>query len=393
MAHRPRSRVLRALISVLVAVAVLACLRVAAGAFIRTSTRPTLAPEHPAAPAATAAAPATSAAPPGSIRLLFTGDMLASDDLLTQAHRDAAGHGYNFMPMLAHVAPYIAAADFSICHQETPVSDNDRGLRGYPSFNAPFELAAAEKKVGYDACDTASNHTLDLGAGGVDATLGTLDRFGLRHVGSARNAADAARAVIYDVKGVKVGHLAYTYGLNGQSASDQRASQPWLVNLIDPARIRADAHRLKQAGAQIVIVSMHMGTEKDQTPSAYERQTAAAVMQSPDVDLVVGCHAHVVQPIQRRADGRYVIYGLGNFLAQQSLAPGEGATPPHRDGVIVEATFTPGGGRYQVTQMGYIPTFVTAPADRVTLAPEFSRKRTVDSLTAMGAPLADITPP
>src|SRR5439155_19532377 len=107
-------------------------------------------------------------------------------------------------------------------------------------------------------------------------------------------------------------HLAYAYGLNGIIPPTR-----WTVNLIDPARIRADARRIRAAGAQFVIVSLHFGIEQDKTPSAYQRQVVDAVLASPDIDLVVGHHAHVVQPIQRRPDGRWVIYGLGNFLAQQ----------------------------------------------------------------------------
>lgn len=311
--------------------------------------------------------------------------MLPSDALDARAHADAEGHGYDFRPMLRSVAPILRSADFAICHQETPVSDDDVGISGYPAFNAPYELAAAEHDAGYDACDTASNHTLDLGTGGIAATLETLDRFHIRHTGSA--VAPNTPPPIYDVDGVHIGHLAYTYGLNGITPPNS-----WCVNLIDPARIRADAHALKQRGADIVVVSMHMGIEKDQQPSQYEKQMAAAVMQSPDVDLIVGAHAHVVQPVKRLPDGRWIIYGLGNFLAQQDIAPGESQTPPHRDGVIMQATFTQRNGRYVISKMGYIPTFVNAPSDVVELAPPFSRARTDAIVKSMGAPVSDLTP-
>ncbi|HVX43175.1 MAG TPA: CapA family protein [Mycobacteriales bacterium] len=315
----------------------------------------------------------------------FTGDMLPSDALAARAHADAGGTGYDFRPMLRNVAPILRSADWAVCHQETPVSDDDVGLSGYPTFNAPYELAEAEHDAGYDACDTASNHTLDLGTGGIAATLKTLDRYHIQHTGSA--VAPNTPPPIYNVHGVHIGHLAYTYGLNGISPPN-----PWCVNILDPARIRADAHALKARGADIVIVSMHMGIEKDQTPSDYERQMAAAVMQSPDVDLIVGAHAHVVQPVQRLSDGRWIIYGLGNFLAQQDIAPGESQTPPHRDGVIMQATFAQSAGKWRISKMGYVPTFVNAPSDVVEIAPAFSRARTEAVLKSMGAPLTDLTP-
>src|SRR4029453_13355459 len=89
-----------------------------------------------------------------------------------------------------------------------------RGVASWPSFNAPPQLATALRWAGYDACSTASNHALDRGPAGVAATLGALDQAGLRHVGTARNAAEAAGAVV-DVRGLRIGLLSYAYGLNG----------------------------------------------------------------------------------------------------------------------------------------------------------------------------------
>jgi poly-gamma-glutamate capsule biosynthesis protein CapA/YwtB (metallophosphatase superfamily) len=347
---------------------------------------PAVAPTTTPAPVTTPA-PATSAAPRG-ITLAFSGDMLVSDELRAQAARNAGGAGYDFGPMLREVAPVIRAADWAVCHQETPISADDTALSGYPAFNAPSALAAAEKAAGYDSCSTASNHTVDKGLAEVTSTLDTLERAGLRHSGSARSAAEAARFTVYRVRGVRIGHLAYTYGLNGIPAPT-----PWAVNLIDPARIRADAAAIRAGGAAFVVVSLHFGTEKEQEPSAYQRQVVDEVLASPDVDLVIGHHAHVVQPIQRRPDGRWVVFGLGNLLAQQALQPGEGAAPPHRDGVIVRVTIAPAaGGRYAVRRVGYVPTFVQAPEDVVRLAPPASRARTSAVLRSLGAPITDDTP-
>ncbi|MBA3249929.1 MAG: CapA family protein [Geodermatophilaceae bacterium] len=337
-------------------------------------------------PATTSAAPTTEP-PPEPITLLFTGDMLPSDDLQAQAGRNAGGQGFDFGPMLANVAPLITAADWAICHQETPLSDDNVGLAGYPQFNAPFQLAEAERAAGYDACSTASNHTVDLGMDGIVATLGTLDRAGIRHAGSARSAAEHAQPTVYDVRGVSIGHLSYTYALNGLPSP-----APWAVNLIDPGQIRADAATVTAAGAEFVVVSLHFGDEHISTPSAYQEQVVDAVLESPDVDLVVGHHAHVVQPIERRPDGRWVLFGLGNFLAQQAVY-GADLTPPHRDGVIVEVSVAAApDGTYGVVQVGYVPTFVAAPSDVIQIAPPFSRARTEAALLSRDAPLVDLTP-
>jgi len=341
---------------------------------------------RPGAPASSRAAAPKPA--PAGITLLFTGDMLVSDEMRAQAARYARGAGFDFTPMLREVAPIVRAADWAVCHQETPISADNRVLAGWPSFSVPYQLAEAEKAAGYDSCTTASNHTVDRGAAGVQATLDTFDRVGLRHVGSARTAAESRRLTIYVVKGVRIGHLAYAFGTNGITPPT-----PWAVNLIDPARIRADAARIRGAGAQFVIVSLHFGVEKEQAPSAYQRQVVEQVMASRDVDLVIGHHAHVVQPIQRRPDGRWVVFGLGNLLAQQALMPGDGSSPVHRDGVIVRVTVArAGSGLYAVTRVGYVATFVDAPSDVVRLAPAFSRRRTAAVLRSLGAPLVDDTP-
>ena len=353
--------------------------------------RPVLAGPTSTAPPpvpSTSRAVAPSPTGPPAITLAFSGDMLVSDELRAQAARNAGGSGFDFTPMLREVAPVIEAADWAVCHQETPISADNSALSGYPAFSAPYQLATAEKAAGYDSCTTASNHTVDKGLGGIESTLDTFDKVGIRHVGSARSAAEARKFTIYTVRGVHIGHLAYAYGLNGIPAPT-----PWAVNLIDPARIRADAAAIRAAGAQFVVVSLHFGTEKDQTPTAYQREVADAVMRSKDVDLIIGHHAHVVQPIQRRPDGRWVVFGLGNLLAQQALMPGEGTAPPHRDGVIVRVTIAAGAsGRWAVRRVGYVPTFVQAPQDVVELAPPASRARTTAVLRSMGAPVSDDTP-
>lgn len=317
------------------------------------------------------------------ITIAVSGDMLPHDQIDAQAKLDGGG-SYDFGPMLAGVAGVIRSADWAICHQETPISDNNIGVAGYPYFNAPYQLARAEKAAGFDACSTASNHSYDLGAGGVAATLGTLDRFGLRHSGTARSPEEAARLPIYTVKGVRVGHLSYTYGVN-----DDPKVPSWIVNRLVASRVRADAHRLKEQGADIVIVSVHAGDEDDPTPSAYQITMDNAIMRSPDVDLIVGAHAHVVQPIKRLDDGRWIIYGLGNLLAHQQLSAEE---PPiaNRHGVIVRVTFSRSHGAYRISQMGFVPTFMTLPVDRAIVAPASSHAYTAAVLRSMGAPLVDL---
>src|SRR5207302_6602047 len=110
------------------------------------------------------------------------GDILVHSPLWEQAWRYGRGRTYDFSPMLREVAPYIRRADLAICHVETPMTP--RPPQGYPIFNTPTQLARAIRKAGWRVCDTASNHSVDLGQYGIDQTGRTLDRVGVLHTGS-----------------------------------------------------------------------------------------------------------------------------------------------------------------------------------------------------------------
>ena len=227
-------------------------------------------------------------------------------------------------------------------------------------FGAPPELVAGVGAAGYDGCSTASNHTLDQGLDGIKATLDTFDFARLGHTGSARSAQEAATPRIYSVKGVKVANLSYAYGFNGYRLP---AGAPWAANQIDPNRILADARRAAAAGAQLVVVSLHWGTENVHAPNAEQRTLAPVLTASPDIDVLIGHHAHVVQPIEW-INGKPVVFGLGNQLSNQLRTE-------QRDGLTVVLTAQPGaGGRYRVTGLKAVPTYMDSVGWRVLPIPQ-----------------------
>ena len=295
---------------------------------------------------------------PRQVTLIASGDVLPHGPVLRQAgaYGSRAGQPYDFRPMFAELRPVVAAADLAICHLEVPLSSDGRGVASWPSFNAPPQLAAALRWAGYDACSTASNHALDRGPAGVTATLGVLDRAGLRHAGTARSAAEAAGAVV-DVRGLRVGLLSYAYGLNGGLPADQ----PWLVNLIDPDRILQDARAARQAGAQFVVVLLHWGQENQAAPTPSQRELARRLLAAPEVDLILGHHVHVVQPIER-VGAKWVAYGMGNSLSNQTPAC---CAPGSQDGVLVQVTIGRDRGTPRVRAVRYVPTWVEHPSFRV----------------------------
>ena len=134
---------------------------------------------------------------------------------------------------------------------------------------------------------------------------------------------------------VKVAQLSYTFGFNGLK---RPAGEPWLANETDPAAILRAAHAARAAGAQIVVLSIHWGVEYSHTPNAGQTALAKRLLDSPDIDLILGCHEHVVQPIAT-INGKFVVYGMGNQLARHAQP-----IDANREGIMPEFTFTEGAG-------------------------------------------------
>ena len=261
--------------------------------------------------------------------MAFSGDVLIHTGVWETAN---TGNGYDFSPMLAPVATQLSAADAAICHLEVTLGRPEDPLSSYPRFRAPRTLAANLASAGFDGCSVSSNHALDFGEQGVVATLTALDEAGLEHAGTARSPEEDARAAQYDVDGIAVAQLSYAYGFNGYA---EPADKPWLVDQIDPAVILADAQAARAAGAELVVVSMHWGNEYAHGVVEAQQTVADALAAVPGaVDLIVGHHAHVMQPISKVGD-MWVVWGMGNMLSSNGPRC---CLDEATDGVIVTVT-------------------------------------------------------
>jgi poly-gamma-glutamate synthesis protein (capsule biosynthesis protein) len=296
-----------------------------------------------------------------------SGDLLIHSPIYARAKREGGGKRYEFKPFFRVIKPLIAGADLSICHVETPMGAG--APTGYPTFNAPPSLADAIAATGWDACSTASNHSLDKGRRGIATTRRALQGVGLKYTGSFLTAAQRAATTMLTVKGVKVAFMAYTEMTNGIPLP-----QPWSVNLARAARIVADARTARSRGADAVIVNVHWGDEFNSSPSAFQRDLARRIAASGQVTAVVGQHVHVVQPI-RFLDGMPVVFGEGNLLSNQSSACCPAAA---QDGLIAYLDFAaPAGARPRVERVRYLPTRVRLSDYTVLPAPAASFARTV----------------
>ncbi len=287
--------------------------------------------------------------------MVAAGDLLVHEALTAQAAADARASGvagHDFTKVLEAVAPVISSADLAICHMEQPLAKPEGPFTGYPLFSAPPQLADAAAAAGFDTCSTASNHSLDTGVEGVVRTLDNLDRVGIAHAGTARTRQEAATPTILDVRGVKVAHLSYTFSLNGIPLPED---QPWLANLLDRAEtIISEARRARDAGAEIVIASLHWGTEYQVAADEGQLGLARQLLATPEIDLIVGHHAHVVQPFERIGD-KWVAYGLGNLTARFP----DGSPENTQDSVVPRFTFTRSeDGSWRVTDVEVVPAFM-----------------------------------
>lgn len=295
---------------------------------------------------ASAAAPPT----PASFTVLASGDVLIHPALTEQALADSGTRTPDFGPLLAGVAPTVTAADLALCHLEVPLAEPAGPFAGYPSFNAPPQVATALARAGYDSCSTASNHTLDQGRDGVRRTLDALDAAGVAHTGSARSEAEAARPLIHDLGVARVAQVSFSYGYNGLELPPDA---PWLANTLDADAVLGAARAAKRAGADLVIASLHWGAEYQSEPTEEQRRIAETLLADPAVDLIVGHHTHVVQPFERIGH-EWVAYGLGNHVARHSEPRGS-----TEEGVMARFTFSRvPGGEWHVTRAEYLPTLI-----------------------------------
>ena len=288
---------------------------------------------------------------PVKLTLSFSGDLLIHSPLWNQALANGGGSSYDFRPMLEPIRPYVARADLAFCHIETPLGRGEPQTE--PLFRAPAELADAVAAIGWDACDTASNHTLDQHFEGIEETIDVLDAAGVEHTGSFATEAASEQPLVLEAKGAKVGFVAYTDYTN-----DIPPEEPFSINFAeDPSDVEeiiADARAARKAGAEAVIVQMAWGPENGTEPDADQEQMAQELTASKYVTAVVGNGPHVVQPIERVND-KFVVYSEGNLLSNQDA---NCCPPGAQDGFIAELSLVIDGSGSRVDAVRYVPIWV-----------------------------------
>lgn len=308
-----------------------------------------------------------------TVRVGGVGDVLIHTPIRENARKNAGGSGFNFNPMFAKVKDVLSDPDVAICHMETPLSADNTNLTVPASmtFNTPHEIAGTLKRAGFDGCDRVSNHVADRGLNGIAQTKQVLEQAGLKDQGPPATSTNRQEPVMYSARGVTIANLAYTYTSlnNSDPNTDLPAGVDWMKYWQWPnvgvKGILADAKRAKQQGAEVVVLSLHWGREYSSTPSSQQLQLAKELLASPDVDAILGAHAHVPQPCQK-INGKHVVYGMGNFISNQGAS--RGLRPQTQDGLIVDLAFTKRKDGTFSQDLTYHPTTVDLSNHQIQLA-------------------------
>lgn len=254
---------------------------------------------------------------------LVTVSISAVGDLMCHSvqydYARVSADSFDFFPVYRFVNRFLQSSDFTFGNLETVTAGKAAGYSGYPYFNAPDDFILPLKPAGFDLITTANNHALDRGEKGVLRTIEQLKKNGLSYEGTFVSERDRDSIRIYNLKGIKLAVLAYTYGTNGNPIPKDK---PYLINLIDTTLIRKDIGSARRNGADIVLVYFHFGEEYHRQPTDYQKTIVDKTI-SCGADIIIGGHPHVIEPAMffktknARLDSGFAAYSLGNFLSNQ----------------------------------------------------------------------------
>ena len=298
------------------------------------------------------------------VKMSVIGDIMCHDTQYKDAYVNATD-SYDFSYVFSDIQKYIQVADIAVGNLETTFAGKDRGYSNYPTFNTPEQLAYNLKTLGIDLLSTANNHSLDKSYKGIVSTLDFLDDAGIAHTGTYRTAEEQNQITIQNVNGITMAFLSFTYGTNGIPVP---SGKEYCVNLIDEDLILSQINLAKEQNPDMICVFMHWGVEY-QTKQNKEQEKLADLLFKNGVDVILGGHPHVLQPMEKREitldDGTtkdgFIVYSLGNFISAQNKLP-------RQSSAILNIGITKNGvtGKISIDTVDYVPVYMyRAPAGRL----------------------------
>lgn len=255
------------------------------------------------------------------LSLFAVGDALIHNGVYIDADTHTKGEDgyekYDFKPMFTYIKDIIKDYDLKFYNQETIIGGKNLGLSNYPMFNSPDEIGLDLIDIGFNMVNLTTNHSKDKGITGLKYSSEFWKKQrenGVYSVGSYVSEEDRTEARFSEKNGIKYALLGYATVTNGFTISDED-SHYWV--LWDKEKAKADIERIKDK-VDVIIVSMHWGVEYTHVPTAEEREIAE-YLSSLGVNIIIGHHPHVIQPIEFVND-TLVFYSLGNFISAQDSA-------------------------------------------------------------------------
>ncbi|HOV70203.1 MAG TPA: CapA family protein, partial [Clostridia bacterium] len=259
------------------------------------------------------------------VKIKVVGDVMNHSTNIEGAKTDT---GYDYKPWFEDIRYLLTQGDLVIANLETTLNGRTNPqYTGYPLFNTPAEILEGLKYAGINFLITSNNHSFDSGYDGVKNTIAEIRDAGLDYIGTYLDRESFNTPYIKEYNGIKIGFVSYTYGTNGYSVLIPSDKLPYTIRYIDydePKKMYKDIADLKEAGAELVIVSLHWGVEYEPEPNYQQRKLAQNLFEH-GADLIIGGHPHCVQRVAKRTiqtvDGQtkecVVTYSLGNFIADQ----------------------------------------------------------------------------
>jgi len=240
--------------------------------------------------------------------IFMVGDVLIHKSVYLDAYNDEDGT-YNFTPMFSYIAPMLKKYDLRYCNQESTIGGRNLGISAYPGFNSPREIGDNLVDMGFNMVSLANNHSLDKGVAAVNYSNEFWKDKNIIIAGTYNSQADRDNIEIHEKNGIKFAFLSYT------TISNATVPNNYILNMYSNERASTDVNKAKELGAEVIIVAMHWGTEYTNEETNSQKQIAE-YLSNLGVNLIIGAHPHVVEPITYIND-TLVIYSLGNFISNQ----------------------------------------------------------------------------
>ena len=259
------------------------------------------------------------------VTLAAVGDVIGTESNFPLADSYAGGRGdgwYSYVPYYQEVGPQITAHDLRFINQETPCAGSGRGYSGYPIFNSPDAIIEGFAYTGFNIVNFGSNHTWDMGVDGILRTHELLAQYpGIMSIGSYNSQEERETVHMVERNGTTFAFLSYLYGDNWYGYNPDNYPNTYYSCPFDMNAMHAEIERAR-AVADCVIVYMHWGSEYNPEPDSMQWEYAQ-FLADEGVDLVIGSHAHILQPIRyvTGANGNrlLVVFGLSDFISGWTL--------------------------------------------------------------------------